>query len=63
MNNEKSIIETELVAPTTFSITHREGWDPDHSIDQNLDYSKKILRAKSNNRSARKSSSKVEKSV
>ena len=54
--------EADLEPPTTFSITHRERWDPDHSIDQNLDYSKKILRTKSNNRIARKSSSKVEKS-
>ena len=52
--------EAELDATTTFSITHRQTRDRHHSTDQNLEFRKKIVRAKTNRGIAGKSSSKVE---
>ena len=46
--------EAELGPPTDFSRAHRRTRDPHHSTDQSLYFLKKILRAKSDNRIARK---------
>ena len=61
-NDQQSQPKSELDGPRTFCTTHRQTRDQHRSIDQNLDYSKKIRRTKTNNRIARKSRKCVKKS-
>ena len=57
---QKSSPKSELERPITFSTTHRETWDPDHSIERVISLRKKVFASKSNNRIARKSTKRVE---
>ena len=51
----KRSLKSEFGAPITFSMACNSSRDRHHSIDQNLDYSKKIGRAKVTHKIARKS--------